>query len=140
MKASAFYRVAAVLMVLFDAGHTAGYPWSDPKWKVDLGSMRSTHFDILGFSRTYWDFYVGFGLFGTVLLLLVALLVWQLGSLPADTLASTCVLAWALPLCFAALSVLSWRYFFVIPFLFSIAITVSLTGAAWRSMKPIPDH
>jgi hypothetical protein len=140
MKASAFYRIAAVLMVLFDAGHTAGYPWSDPKWGVDLGPMRSTHFDVLGFSRTYWDFYVGFGLFGTVLLLFAALLVWQLGSLPADTLASMRFIAWALPFCFAAMSVLSWRYFFIIPVLFSIAITVCLLGAAWRSMKPIPDH
>jgi hypothetical protein len=140
MKASAFYRIAAVLMVLFDAGHTAGYPWSDPKWGVDLGSMRSTHFNVLGFSRTYWDFYVGFGLFGTVLLLFAALLVWQLSSLPADTLASMRVIAWALPFCFAALSVLSWRYFFLIPFLFSIAITLCLIAAAWRSMKPIPDH
>ena len=51
MKASMFYRIASVLMLLLDAGHTSGFPWSDPKWGVDLGSMRSTHFDILGFSR-----------------------------------------------------------------------------------------
>ena len=70
MKASTFYRVAAVLLLLFDAGHTSGFPWSDPKWGVDLGSMRSTHFYIMGFSRTYWDFYVGFGLFVSVFLLL----------------------------------------------------------------------
>src|SRR5579863_6342182 len=63
MKASLFYRIAAVLLLFFDAGHTSGFPWSDPKWGVDLSAMRSTHFYIIGFSRTYWDFYVGFGLF-----------------------------------------------------------------------------
>ena len=57
MKASALYRIAAVLLLLFDAGHTSGFPWSDPKWGVDLRSVRSTRFYIMGFSRTYWDFY-----------------------------------------------------------------------------------
>ena len=78
MKASRFYRIAAVLLLLFDAGHTSGFPWSDPTWGVDLGSMRSTHFYIMGFSRTYWDFYVGFGLFVSVFLLLAVVLAWQL--------------------------------------------------------------
>jgi len=59
MKASMFYRIAAVLLLLFDAGHTSGFPWSDPQWGVDLGSMRSTHFYIMGFSRTIGIFMLG---------------------------------------------------------------------------------
>lgn len=137
MKASAFYRIAAVLILLFDAGHTSGFPWSDPKWGVDLGSMQSTHFAILGFSRTYWDFYVGFGLFVTVFLLLAVVLTWQLGSLPAETLAQMRPIAWTLPLCFAAVALLSWKYFFTIPIIFSIVITLCLIAAAWRSANPI---
>ena len=80
MRASMFYRIAAVLLLLLDAGHTSGFPWSDPAWAVDLGPMRSTHFYILGFDRTYWDFYVGFGLTISVILLLAAVLAWQLGG------------------------------------------------------------
>src|SRR5216684_3388939 len=137
MKASVFYRIAAVLLALFEAGHTSGFPWSDPQWGVDLGSMQSTHFYIMGFSRTYWDFYVGFGLFVTVFLLLAVVLAWQLGSLPAETLAMMRGVAWALPLCFAAITVLAWRYFFIIPIVFSIVTTVCLIAAAWRSAKPI---
>ena len=64
------YRIAAILILLFDVGHSAGFPWSDPRWTVDLGPMRSSHFDVLGFSRTYRDFYVGFGLFVSLFLLL----------------------------------------------------------------------
>ena len=64
MKAPILYRISSVLLLLFAAGHTSGFPWSDPKWRVDLGSMQSTHFYIMGFSRTYWDFYVGFGQIG----------------------------------------------------------------------------
>jgi len=70
------YRVAAVLILLFDLGHTSGYPWSDPRWGVDLRPIQSIHFDVLGSSRSYWDFYVGFGLSETVFLLLAAVLVF----------------------------------------------------------------
>ena len=137
MKASAFYRIAAVLLLLFDAGHTSGFPWSDPKWAVDLGPMRSTHFYIMGFSRTYWDFYVGFGLFVTVFLLLAVVLAWQLGGLPPESLALMRGTAWAFALCFAAITVLSWKYFFVIPIVFSFVTTLCLTAAAWLSAKKV---
>ena len=64
MKASTFYRIAAVLLLLFAVGHTLGFRQSDPKWGVDalLRSMRSIHFDVQGFNRTYWDFFVAAGL------------------------------------------------------------------------------
>ena len=135
MKAAMFYRIAAVLMLLLDAGHTSGFPWSDPKWGVDLGPMRSTHFDILGVSRTYWDFYVGFGLFITVYLLLAVVLAWQLSGLPAETVALMRGTAWTFAVCFAAITVLSWRYLFIIPIVFSMVITLCLTAAAWLSGK-----
>ena len=104
MKASLFYRIAAVLLLLFEAGHTSGFPWSDPKWGVDLGSMRSTHFYIMGFSRTYWDLFVAAGLSVGVFYLFAAILAWQLGRLPAETLALMRGTAWAFAVCFAAIS------------------------------------
>jgi hypothetical protein len=135
MKASMLYRIAAVLLVLFDAGHTSGFPWSDPNWGVDIGSVRSTHFYIMGFSRTYWDFYVGFGLFISVFLLLAVVLAWQLGRLPRESLALMRGTAWAFALCFAAISVLSWKYFFIVPIVFSIVTTLCLPAGAWLSPK-----
>ncbi len=129
------YRIAAVLILLLDVGHSVGYPWSDPTWGVDLRVIQSSHFNVLGFSRTYWDFYVGFGLSVSVFLLLAAILAWQLGSLPAQTLALMRSTAWALALCFAALTLLNWIYFFTIPIAMSSSITVCLTAAAWRSTR-----
>jgi hypothetical protein len=137
MRPSMFYRIAAVLLVLFDAGHTSGFPWSDPKWGVNLGSMQSTHFYIMGFSRTYWNFYVGFGLFVSVFLLLAVVLAWQLGGLPPESLALMRSTAWTFALCFAAITVLSWIHFFIIPIVFSIAITLCLTAAAGLSGKRV---
>jgi len=137
MKASMFYRVAAVLLVLFAVGHTVGFRQSDPKWGVDalLGSMRSIHFDVQGFNRTYWDFFVANGLIVGVFYLFAAILAWQLGGLPAETLAVMRGMAWAFALCFAAITVVSWRYLFVIPIAFSSVITVCLIAAAWLSSK-----
>jgi len=133
MTSRVLYRIAAVLILLFDLGHSAGYPWSDPAWGVDLGVIRSNHFNVLGSSRTYWDFYVGFGLFVSVLLLPASVLAWQLGGLPGQALRLLRSTAWALTICFAALTVLSWVYFFIIPIAFSGAITLCLAIAAWRS-------
>ena len=86
---SMFYRIAAVLLLLFAVGHTLGFRQSDPKWGVDalLGSMRSIHFDVQGFNRTYWDLFVAAGFSVGVFYLFAAILAWQLGGLPAATLA-----------------------------------------------------
>jgi hypothetical protein len=135
MKASIFYRIAAVLLLLFAVGHTLGFRQSDPDWGVEalLGSMRSIHFDVQGFNRTYWDLFVAAGFSVGVLYLFAAILAWQLGGLPAATLALMRGTAWAFALCFAALTMVAGRYLFIIPIAFSILITVCLTAAAWLS-------
>jgi hypothetical protein len=137
MKASVFYRIAAVLLLLFAVGHILGFRESDPKWGVDalLGSMRSIHFDLQGSNRTYWDLFLGAGFSVGVFYLFAAVLAWQLGGLPAATLAPMRGTAWAFALCFAAITVVSCRYLFIIPIAFSIVITLCLTAAAWLSAR-----
>jgi hypothetical protein len=137
MKASIFYRVAAVLLLLFAAGHTLGFRQSDPKWGIDtlLASMRSIHFDVQGFHRTYWDLFVAAGLSVGVFYLFAAILAWQLGSLPTEALALTRGIAWAFALCFVAITVVSWTYLFILPIVFSLVITACLISAAWLSSK-----
>jgi len=138
VKASIFYRIAAVLLLLFAVGHTLGFRESDPKWGVDtlLDSMRSIHFDVQGFSRTYWDLFVAAGLSVGVFYLFAAILAWQLGGLPAEALALMRDTAWAFALCFAVITVVSWRYLFILPIVLSMVITLCLIAAAWLSRKP----
>ena len=126
MRASMFYRIAAILLLLFAVGHTLGFRQSDPTWGVDtlLGSMRSIHFDVQGFSRTYWDLFVAAGFSVGVFYLFAAVLAWQLGSLSTEALAAMRGTAWAFTLCFAAITVVSWRYLFILQIAFSIVITV----------------
>ncbi len=135
MKASAFYRIAAVCLLLFAVGHTLGFRQSDPQWGVDalLRSMQSTHFNVQGFNRTYWDLFLAAGFCVGVFYLFAAVLAWQLGSIPAEMLARMRPMAWAFALCFAAITVVSWRYLFILPIVFSIVITACLVSAAWLS-------
>jgi len=135
MKASLLYRISSILLVLFAIGHTLGFLQIDPKWGVDslVQSMKSTHFNVSGAERTYWDFFVGFGLFVTALMLLASLIAWQFGSFPPETLAAMRFGAWGFVGCFAVVAYLSWRYFFIVPVVFSIAIFLCLAAAAWRS-------
>jgi len=137
MTASLLYRVAAVCLLLFAVAHTAGFQQSDPSWGIDVlrASMKSIHFDAQGFDRTYWDFFVGAGLTVGVLYLFLGVLAWQLSALPAASLAQMRVLVWAFAVCFAGVTIVSWRYLFVIPIVFSLVITLCLAAAAWRSAR-----
>jgi hypothetical protein len=138
----ALYRIAAALIVLLDLGHSAGYPWSDPAWGVDLHAIQSSHFNVLGSSRTYWNFYVGFGLSVSVFLLLPAITAWQLGNASTQD-PQRRITAWVLSLSFAAITLLDCMFFFIIPIVLSAAITLCLITAtllappgAAHSMQP----
>jgi hypothetical protein len=139
MKASMLYRIVAVLLLLFALGHTVGFRQSDPKWGVDavLGSMQTVHFVVQGFNRTYWDLFEAAGFSVGVFYLFAAILAWQLGGLPTATLALMRGTRWAFALCFAAITVVSWKFLFVIPIVFSIVITLCLIAAAWLPAKQV---
>lgn len=135
MKASLFYRISSILLLLFAAGHTLGFRQIDPQWGVDslVQSMKTIHFNANGSDRTYWDFFVGFGLFVAVLMVFAAIVAWQFGSLPRETLAAMRVSAWGFALCFAVVAYICWRYVFILPVVFSTAVFVCLAAGAWLS-------
>jgi hypothetical protein len=138
VKARILYRISAVLLLLYAAGHTFGFRQNNPEWGADavLASMRSVHFDAQGFTRTYWDFFSAFGLFFTVFLLFAAVLAWLLAGLPAEILARVRSVAWALAICLVVLTALTCTFAFTTPIVFSTLITVCLIAAAWLSPKP----
>jgi hypothetical protein len=137
MKASLLYKIASCLLVLFCVGHTLGFRQTDPGWGVTslVESMRTIHFDVQGFSRTYWDFYVGFGLFVSVFFLFSAILAWQLGAMNREALVHMPILTWGFAICYVGVTVLSWKYFFIAPIISSTVITLCLILAAWLSGK-----
>ena len=139
MRASMFYRIAAVLLLLFAVGHTLGFRQSDPAWGADslLATIRSLHFDVQSFNRSYWDLFQAAGFSVGVFYLFSAILAWQLAGLPAASLTLMSGAQWAFALCFAAITVVSWKYLFILPIVFSIVITICLAAAAWLSARQV---
>ena len=137
MRPSIFFRIAAVLLLLFAALHTIGFRQVDPAWGVDavVRSMQSTRFNIMGSSRSYWELFGGFGLIVSVFLVFTAVLAWQLASLPRQTWVFMHGTAWALVLCFAVVTILCFRYAFILPTVFSLLILLCLTAAAFLAAK-----
>jgi len=132
MRASILYRISSVLILLFAIGHTLGFRKTDPAWGVDqlLYELKRTVFLVQGFHRTYYGFYDGFGYFVSVFLLFTAVIAWELGRLPAATLAQLPWLRWGLALCYAGSLLLGLRYFFMVPIIFSAVIFLCLVAAA----------
>jgi hypothetical protein len=124
--------------VLFAFGHTLGFRNTALKWGVDdlIRGMKSIRFDAQGFSRSYWDFYTGFGLFVSVFLLFTAVVAWQLGGLSPEEARPFSAIAWALAAAYIVAAFLSWRYFFFAPLLCSGAIAVLLVVGAWLHSVP----
>jgi hypothetical protein len=137
MQASLLYRIASVLLVLFALAHTLGFRKVDARWKANalVDAMRSTHFDVHGFERSYWKFYTGFGLFVTVLLLFVAALCWQLSNIAPAARRELQGVTWSLAACFAVVTVLTCYYFFLVPIIVTALITLCLAAAAYSWMK-----
>lgn len=132
MKASLLYRICSVLLVLFAVGHTIGFLNVDPRWGADnvVNGMRSVGFQVQGFNRTYWDFFVGFGLFVSVFLLFAAVLAWRFGSMSPESLSAIPVERWSFAVCFVLIAGLSWKYFFLAPGVLSTLAALALVGAA----------
>jgi len=136
MTARRLLRIAAILTFLYFFGHSAGIPWTPSTGReTDLvvGGMRSFRFDVFGSSRTYWDFYQGFGLTVSVLQLLQSVVLWLLAGLA--TVAPAQVRPFVLAFLAASLAqlVLVVRHFFLPPIVLSVAITVCLGLAAWAA-------
>src|SRR5260370_28636628 len=133
MNAPLLYRISSALFVLFAFGHTIGFRRLDPRWGADsvVGGMKSVRFLVQGLDRSYWDFYVGFGLFVSVFLVFAAILTWRFGSLPPAQLSAMSVERWAFAASFVVIAVLTWRYFFAVPGVFSTLIALGLVAAAW---------
>jgi hypothetical protein len=137
MKPSLPLRIASILTLLFAAGHTAGGLsfWSPAGETEVLRAMRSFHFDAGGSSRTYLDFYLGFGFIVSVYLLLQAVALWQLASIAKSDALRVRPLIGSFLLASVASAVLSWRFIFVLPVVSSTVVAVCLGLAFYAAGK-----
>ena len=139
MTARRLLRIAAILSLLFCLGHSAGAPWTpSPGGQSDaiVQLMQSFHFDIFGSNRSYWDFYLGFGLQLSVFQLLASVVLWLLGGLAADAPVRARPFVLAFLVANIAQLLLVLRFFFLPPIVLSLALTVCLGLGAWMLGAP----
>src|ERR1700728_2166479 len=84
MKTVIFLRIASVLTFIHTVLHTIGGVFGTPvpgAQQAAVAAMKANQFPLMGFTRSYWDFYMGLGLAASISLTVEALVIWQLSSL-----------------------------------------------------------
>ena len=146
MNAGRLYKIASVLLFLFAIGHTTGLlkPKSFGKEGDEvLASMHSVHVHVMGSDRTFWDFYIGFGLLVSVLFVFTGVWAWQLGGLWGSQPEAVKALALSFFLCQTAAVVLCCTNFFLAPIVFGVLITLCTGLAAYKTRggrQPAQSH
>ena len=132
MKAPLLLRVTAVITLLFAVGHTLGgmHSWSPAGETEVLKAMRTFHFDAEGASRSYLDFYRGFGFLLSTHMLLEGILLWQLAPLAQVNAKQVRPMIAAIFLAAVAGAILSWEFIFPLPVAF-FSLTAVLLAASY---------
>jgi hypothetical protein len=129
MKPVIFLRIASVLTFIHAVLHTIGGVFGSAApgaQQATVAVMKANEFVAMGVTRTYWDFYMGFGLVVSVFLTVEAVVFWQLSSLAkSDALRLRPVLA-TFVVGYLGAAVVSYRYFFVAPVITEILIALCL--------------
>lgn len=129
MKSSLLLRIASVLTLIHAALHTVGGMFGEPKSAAQTAarvSARILRFDMFGATRSYWDFYFGFGLVTSITLLLLAILLWMLSLLVRTDPSKARPYLLVLIAAFLALAAVSWKYFFAPPVVMELVIAVCI--------------
>jgi hypothetical protein len=136
-------RVAAVLQTLGTILHTlatasgtaSGSATPGPKEQAVLAAMRGFHFDIMGSSRSVYDFYRGYEFSMTVIFAVLAVLMWQLSNLIKAEPRRALPLLVTILVCTVLLDVTSWAYFFAGPGVMSALISLCIAVAIITSYR-----
>jgi hypothetical protein len=132
MKSALFLRSAAAITLLLGVGHMIGKPWipsKDPQAATVVEAMASHRMHVMGFDRSFTDFYVGFGLMLGVYLLAQAALLWMIAGLASSEPVRARQMAAVLFVANVAQTILAGAYLFTLPLVLSGAVTLCL-GAA----------
>src|SRR5262249_11537772 len=116
---------------LFTLGHSMGglKRWSPMGDNEVLRQMTAVRFDAMGASRSYFDFFMGFGWSLSIAMVLQTVLLWQMASLARTNAPGVRPMIAVLALATLASGVVAWRLIFPLPALFSAALAIALVVA-----------
>jgi hypothetical protein len=141
MKPVLFIRLASVLTLVHAVLHTIGGVFGKPEpgaQEAAVAAMKANQFQVMGLTRTYWDFQMGLGLAVSILMLVEAIVFWQLGSLAKGDASRLRPILATFLVGYLALAVNSYRYIFAPPMIIELLIVVCLGSAILRSRSTRP--
>jgi hypothetical protein len=124
-----YLRIASVLTLIHSLLHTVAGVFSAPPpgtQQAAAAAMKASQFDVMGLTRTYWDFHLGFGLAIGLFLLVEGVVFWQLSLWPTTLAAQQRPILVTFAIGYLALAGISWKYFFPPPFYVEILIALCL--------------
>lgn len=135
MRASLIFRIAAVLLILFGATHTAGFLSFRPTSPGGLAVWWGMEHVRFGANHSYGDFYRGFGLYITAAMLLAAGFAWWLGRVARTEPRLTFAPGLMLTLFLLSGLMLALIYFGLPQAVFSLAVLSASALATWRAAR-----
>ena len=132
-------RSSSILVVLLMAGHLSAYPWATNHGLQEtqlVDSMKSLEFKFLGARSTYWNLYFGWGILVGIQLLTLSIILWLLSDLVRLAPRRVGVITGMISVSCLVGAYLSYRYFYVPPFLFYLAIWIMLLTGSMRLLRP----
>ena len=139
MKATIFLRIAAVMVGVQSVLHTVGGVFGKPlpgAGETAYAAMKANHFLVMGQDRSYWMFFIGFGLCMTVTMVTEAVVFWLLASAVQEQGARLRPIIAVFTAGYAALTVLAGLLFFPIPTVWDVVV-VGCLFAATVTLKPV---
>ena len=97
--------------------------------------MRTFQFNVFGVTRSYFDFYRGFGFVLSVFFTLQAVVLWQIATIAKTNARAVRPIIASFAVASAASAVLTWEFIFPVPAVFLIPIVGAL-GLAWFVGQP----
>ena len=131
-------RLGSALYVGLVIGHMSAYPWTSthtlPETQL-VGLMKTVAFEFIGEHSTYWHLYFGWGLLVGVLLLALAVTLWRLSDIAHIAPRSVGSISGIISGASLVGAYLSFRFFYIPPFLFFSVLCAILAAAAVQLLK-----
>ena len=130
-------RLSAILFVGLMVGHMSAYPWTNHGLQeIQLvDSMKSLNFEFMGERSSYWSLYFGWGLWMGVSLLTLAIILWLVSDLARLAPRRVGVITGVISASCLIGAYLSFRFFYIPPLLFYLAICLILLTATVQLLR-----
>jgi succinate dehydrogenase hydrophobic anchor subunit len=134
-RARLWMRATAVILAFFAVGHTLGTAAPRVTHGAEeaalFRAMQGFRFPVMGFTRSYWEFYRGFAITISVLQVALAIVAWQTATLAGREPRAAIPLATTVLVTCLALTVVSLAFFFYGPIATAAAASACAAAGVW---------